>query len=152
LLCTRDEFLMGWQSEACSGPQLRQAKGPWPGKRPLSARDALVALRRTSEQRRKKPAPVNPALSAGSFLTCSSVRPFPLIPLGLFNRNLSKPNALDGRPDDGQTTHLGGEHVDLVGALTDKAPQTLDGIGGPDVAMHRLRKVVKSQRLVFLLS
>jgi len=38
-------------------------------------------------------------------------------------------NALDRCPDDRQATHLGGEHVNLVGALTDVAEQTLDGVG-----------------------
>ncbi len=72
--------------------------------------------------------------------------------LGLFHRNLSERNALDGCPDDSQTTHLGREHINLIGALAHIAKQTLDGIGRADVAMHGLRKVVKGQRLVFLFS
>ncbi len=43
------------------------------------------------------------------------------------------------------------EHVNLVGALTNVAEQALDGIGRFDVTVHRLRKVVKGQRLVFVL-
>jgi hypothetical protein len=43
------------------------------------------------------------------------------------------------------------EHVNLIGALTNVAEQTLDGVGSPDAAVHRLRKVKKGERLVFLL-
>ncbi len=75
-----------------------------------------------------------------------------MAPLGLFYRNLSQGNALDGCPDDGETTHLGREHVNLVGALAHEAPQTLNSVGGPDVAMHRVGKVIKGHGFVFLLS
>ena len=68
----------------------------------------------------------------------SCALPLPLSPPGLFHWDFSEGNALDGRPDDGQATHLGREHVDLVGPLTDVAEKTLDGVGGPDVAMHGL--------------
>jgi hypothetical protein len=116
----------------------------------LSAPNAPVLLRLTSGQRHKKAAPTHLALSAGSFLTCSSALPLPLSPPGLFHGNLSECNALDGGPDDGQATHLGGEHINLIGALANEAPQTLDGIGRPDVAVHHLRKVVKGLGFVFL--
>jgi hypothetical protein len=76
--------------------------------------------------------------------------PLPVALLGLFHRNLSEGNALYGGPDDGQTTHLGREHINLIGALAHEAPQTLDGIGRADVAMHCPRKVVKGQGFVFL--
>jgi hypothetical protein len=44
------------------------------------------------------------------------------------------------------------EHVDLISALTHEAPQTLASVGGSDGAVHRLRKLVKGQRLVFFLN
>ncbi len=118
----------------------------------MSPTGASVALTLASGQRRKKPPPANPVLKAGSFLTLYCALPLPLSPPGLFHRDFSEGNALDGGPDDGQATHLSREHVDLVGPLTDEAPKTLDGVGGPDVAMHGLWKVVKGQRLVFLLA
>jgi hypothetical protein len=40
---------------------------------------------------------------------------------------------LDCCPDDSQATHLGSEHVNLIGALPHEASQTLDGIGGLNV-------------------
>ena len=40
---------------------------------------------------------------------------------------------LDRGPDNGKTTGLRGEHVDLIGALTNVTKETLDGIGGPDM-------------------
>ncbi len=61
-------------------------------------------------------------------------------------------NALDSGPDDGQATHLGGEHVNLVGALTHVAKQALDGVGGANIAMHGLWEVVKGEGLVFFLA
>jgi len=33
------------------------------------------------------------------------------------DRDFAKLDASDGGPDDGQTTHLGGKHLDLIGAL-----------------------------------
>ena len=59
---------------------------------------------------------------------------------------------LDGCPDDGQATHLGRKHVDLIGALPHIAEETFNGVGRLNVPVHRLRKLVKGQRLVFLLS
>jgi hypothetical protein len=90
-------------------------------------------------------------LLAGSGLMFYCALPLPFSPLGLFERDFSQSNAFDRCPDDGQATHLGREHIDLVSPLAHVAEETLDGIGGLDGAMHRLRKVVKRQRLVFLL-
>jgi hypothetical protein len=59
---------------------------------------------------------------------------------------------LDGCPDDSQATHLGSEHVNLIGALPHEASQTLDGIGSLNVAVHALRELVKGEGLLFLLS
>ena len=68
----------------------------------------------------------------------------------LADRNLGQPNILHHGPDDGQTTGLGGERVNLSGALPDEASQAFNGIGTPDVAMHDLREGINevgSQRV-----
>ena len=57
-------------------------------------------------------------LKAGSGLTCCCGLPLPLPLSSLFYRDFSKLNALDRRPDNREATHLGGEHVNLIGALT----------------------------------
>ncbi len=59
---------------------------------------------------------------------------------------------LDHCPDDGQATHLGREHVNLIGALAHIAEQTFDGIGRLNVAVHALREPVKRQEVLFVLS
>jgi len=45
-------------------------------------------------------------------------------------------NVLDGGPNNGQATVLGGEDVNLIGALPDIAKETLDGIGALNMPMH----------------
>ena len=57
-------------------------------------------------------------LLAGSEPMFYCALPLPLSPLGLFDRDFSQLNALDRGPDDGQATHFGREHVNLVGTLT----------------------------------
>ena len=47
---------------------------------------------------------------------------------------------LDRRPNDRETTGLGREHIDLIGALPYVAEQTFDGISGLNVAVHRGRE------------
>ena len=59
---------------------------------------------------------------------------------------------LDGGPDDRQATSLRREHINLIGALPHEAPETLNGIGGLNVAMHRLRKGIKGQEVIFILN
>jgi len=61
-------------------------------------------------------------------------------------------NVLDGGPHNGQATVLGGEDVNLIGALPDIAKETLDGIGALNMPMHGHRKGVKRQGLLFLFS
>jgi hypothetical protein len=59
-------------------------------------------------------------------------------------------NVLDRCPDDGEATGLRREHVDLISALPHIAEQTFDGIGGLNMPMHGLRKLVNevgSQRV-----
>ena len=45
---------------------------------------------------------------------------------------------LDRGPNDGETTGLGGEHIDLIGALPHIAKKTLNGIRGLNVPVHAL--------------
>ena len=66
------------------------------------------------------------------------------------HQDFSKSNALDGCPDDGEATHLGGEHIDLIGALANITEQAFDGVGSPNIAVHRLRKLVKGERVLLL--
>jgi hypothetical protein len=47
---------------------------------------------------------------------------------------------LDGGPDDRQATGLRREHINLIGAVTHIAEQTLNCIGGLNVPMHRSGK------------
>ena len=77
--------------------------------------------------------------------------PLPLPPPGPSHRDCSQRHALHGRPDAGQTTHLGGELVNLIGALTNVTKQAFDDVGRSDGAMHNLREHVKGQCLVFFL-
>jgi hypothetical protein len=70
----------------------------------------------------------------------------------LFYWDFVQSNALDGGPDDRQAPHLSGEHIILVAALPHVAKQTRDGVGRAEVAMHRLRKVVKGEGLVLFLA
>ena len=57
----------------------------------------------------------------------------------------------DSSPYDHQAAHLSREQVNLIGPLSDGTKQTLDSICCPNVAVHRLRKIVKGQGLLFLL-
>jgi hypothetical protein len=50
---------------------------------------------------------------------------------------------LDGGPDNGQATVLGGEDVNLIGALPHEAPQTLNSIGRLNGAVHALASTQK---------
>ena len=44
------------------------------------------------------------------------------------------------------------EHVNLVGTLTHEAPETFDGVGGSNIPVHSLWKLVKGESLVFFLA
>jgi len=66
-------------------------------------------------------------------------------------REFVQADVLDGGPDDRQATGLRGEHINLIGALPHEAPQTFNRIGGLNVPVHRLRKLVKRQRFLFFL-
>ena len=59
---------------------------------------------------------------------------------------------LDGRPDNGKATHLRRKHINLIGALPHEAPQTFDGVGRLNSAVHGSRKLVKRQEVLFIFS
>ncbi len=61
-------------------------------------------------------------------------------------------NVLDRGPDNRETTGLGREDVDLISALPHITEETFNGIGGLNVPMHRLRKRIKRQQVLFVLS
>jgi hypothetical protein len=102
-------------------------------------------------ERRKNPTSDSTTPPAGFLLTFCWVLPLPLPAPSLFHWDFSQSNALHRRPDNSQAAHLSGEHINLVGALPYIAEETFDSIGRSDVSVQRLRKVVKGQRLVFLL-
>ncbi len=55
-------------------------------------------------------------------------------------------------PDNRQATGLRREHVDLISALPYIAEQTLNGIGRLNGSVHRGRKRIKRQQVLFVLS
>ena len=61
-------------------------------------------------------------------------------------------DVLNRCPDNGETTGLGCEDVDLIGTLPYIAEETLDRIGGLNVPMHRCGKRIKRQEVLFVLS
>ena len=103
------------------------------------------------QEEAQKTSSFSTTLLAGSGLMYYGVLPLPLPVPSLFHWDFSQSNALDGGPDDRQATHLGGEHVDLIGALAHIAEKTFNGIGGLDVAMHDRWKRVKRQQMLFIL-
>ena len=54
-------------------------------------------------------------------------------------------------PDNGETTRLSREDVDLIGALPHIAEETLNGVGRLNMPMHALRELVKREGLLFFL-
>jgi len=68
------------------------------------------------------------------------------------HRNFVQTDVLDRRPDNGETTGLGCEHVNLIGTLPHIAEQTFDGIGGLNVSVHGLRELIKRQQVLFILN
>ena len=58
---------------------------------------------------------------------------------------------LDGGPDNRQATALGGEDIDLIGALAHIAEQAFNGIRGLNVPVQTLRKGIKRQEGLFVL-
>ena len=73
-------------------------------------------------------------------------------PRASFYRDFVQTDVLDGGPDNRQATGLRGEDIYLIGTLPHIAKQAFNGIGRLNVPMHTLRKLVKRQSLLFLLS
>ena len=69
-----------------------------------------------------------------------------------FHRDFVQADILDARPDNRQATGLCREHVNLIGALPYIAEEALNGVGGLDVAVHRLWKRKKREGVLFVLS
>jgi len=59
---------------------------------------------------------------------------------------------LDRGPDNHQAAGLSREHVNLVGALSHIGKETFDGVRRLNVTMHHLRKRIKRQQMLFVLS
>lgn len=54
-------------------------------------------------------------------------------------------------PDNGETTRLSREDIDLIGALPHIAEETRGGVGRLNMPMHALRELVKREGLLFFL-
>jgi hypothetical protein len=63
----------------------------------------------------------------------------------LADGNLGQANILHHGPDNRQTARLGGEGVNLIGALPHIAEQAFNGIGAANVAVHHLREGVERE-------
>src|SRR3954454_12865446 len=63
-----------------------------------------------------------------------------------------KPDVLHDSPDNGETAHLRGEGINLIGALSHIAEEAFDSIGRLNVTMHRRWKRVKGEQMLFILS
>jgi hypothetical protein len=68
-----------------------------------------------------------------------------------FQRDFAQTNILDRGPDNREATGLGGEDINLIGALAHIAEETLDGIGRLNVSVHGGREFVKRQEVLFIL-
>ncbi len=66
--------------------------------------------------------------------------------------DFSQSDTLNRGPDDSEATHLRGEDVNLVGALPHIAKQALGSVGRSNVAIHRLREVIKGEGLALFLA
>ena len=61
-------------------------------------------------------------------------------------------DVLHSRPDNHEATGLGREHIDLISPLPHIAEQTFNGIRALKMSVHRLRKPIKRQQVLFVLS
>src|ERR1700730_15926503 len=67
-------------------------------------------------------------------------------------REFVQANILDRGPDNREATRLRRKYVNLIGTLPHIAEQTLNSIGGLNVSVHRRRKRIKRQQVLFVLS
>ncbi len=65
-------------------------------------------------------------------------------------RDFVQTDILDGGPDNGETTGLRCEHINLIGALPHIAEQAFDGVGGLNMSVQGLRKLVKREEVLFI--
>src|SRR5205085_3062230 len=63
-----------------------------------------------------------------------------------------KTDILHHGPDNGQTAHLCGEGINLIGALSNIAEKAFDRIGRLDMTIHSRGKGIKRQEMLFILS
>jgi hypothetical protein len=103
----------------------------------------MVAVAQESAQ---KPPPPKPPSLAGCWLTLGSETK------AGSHRDFVQADILDRGPHNRQAAVLGGEDVDLIGALPHVAEEAFDGIGGLNMPVHGLRKLVKREGLLFLFS
>jgi len=98
-----------------------------------------------AQESAQKPLPPEPPSLAGCWLTLASETKADS------HRDFVQADILDRGPHDGEATGLRREHIDLIGALSHIAKETLKGIGGLNVPVHRLRKGIKRQQVLFIL-
>src|SRR6266568_8359088 len=103
----------------------------------------MMAVAQESAQ---KPLPPQPPSLAGCWLTLASETKADS------HRDFVQVDILDRGPHNRQATVLGREDVNLISALPDVAEEAFDGVGGLDVAVHRLRKRKKREEVFFVLS
>ncbi len=68
------------------------------------------------------------------------------------DRDFVQADILDRSPDNRQATGLRCEHINLIRALPYIAKQAFNGIRCLNMPMHALRKIVKREGALFLLS
>ena len=66
--------------------------------------------------------------------------------------DLGQTDVLHDCPDNSQATGFRRESVNLIGALSYIAKKALNGIGGTNIAMHHLRKRIKREQMLFVLT
>ena len=70
----------------------------------------------------------------------------------LHHRDFVQTDILDGGPHNRQATGLCREDIDLIGTLPHIAEQTFNGIRALKMSVNRLRKPIKRQQVLFILS
>jgi hypothetical protein len=107
-------------------------------------------IARRDEKRAEKPQKDSSSwtILAGWLLPQSSVLSF----WASCHWDFMQADILNGRPNNRQAAGLGGKDVDLISPLAHEAPQTFNGIGALNVLVHHLRKSIKGQEVLFILS
>ena len=92
----------------------------------------------------KTPRP-KPPIAAGCFMKSTYQLP------GALQGDFMQTDVLHGCPDNRETTRLRRKHIDLICPLSHVTKEALNRIGGLNVAVHRLRKGIKRQKVLFIL-